>query len=262
MQPKNIGIIVSVIIGITIIGTITLDQNSTQDNVEKYAVNSETLDILLQNKEHVLVVDIRTAEQYQSGHLEGASHDVLDSATLEKRVKTIQNRLPDVVSRYNLVLVDDDGSQAKKVTQTMTEMEIQTFYLDGGMSGLSENLVSSSQTIIDSEELMGKLANNEDLYLLDVRQPDELLESKIDGAINIPLAEIFQPNGMDSIPTDKPVVIICGSGNRATIATYALAQEGIDFQVLEGGMKAWNSQFNQECKFHDFSFFLNQDYML
>lgn len=123
----------------------------------------------------------------------------------------------------------------------MNEMGIQTFYLNGGMNNVSENIVSSTQTVIDSDELMEKLASNDDLYLLDVREPDELLDSKIDGAVNIPLAEIFQPNGMDSIPTDKPVVVICGSGNRATIATYALAQEGIDFQVLEGGMTAWNS---------------------
>lgn len=242
MKQKNIVIIVSAIIGITIIGTITLEQNSNYDSLDPYAVNFETLDVLLENKEHVLVVDIRTAQEYQSGHLVGASHDVLDSVTLEKRVKTIQSRLPDVVSQYNFVLIDNDGYGAKKAAQSMTEMGIQTFYLDGGMSNLSENLVSSSKTVIDSEELREKLSANEDLYLLDVRQPDELLESKIDGAVNIPLAEIFQPNGMDSIPTDKPVVIICGSGNRATIATYALAQEGINFQVLEGGMKAWNSQ--------------------
>ena len=82
--------------------------------------------------------------------------------------------------------------------------------------------------------------------MLDVREPDELLESKIDGAVNIPLSEIFQPNGMNEIPTDKPVIVICGSGNRATIATYALAQEGVDFQVLEGGMKAWNSQIEEQ----------------
>ena len=241
MQFKNIGIIVSVIIGITIIGMMTLEQNFTATSVDEYAVNSETVNVLLENKEHVLVVDIRTAKEYQSGHLSGASHDVLDSITLDKRVKTIQNRLPDVASRFNFVLIDDDGVQAKSVAQTMTGMGLQTFYLDGGMRNLSESLVSSSQTVIDSNELMDKLENNEDLYLLDVRQPDELLESKIDGVVNIPLAELFKPNGMDFIPTDKPVVVICGSGNRATIATYALAQEGIDFQVLEGGMKAWDS---------------------
>jgi len=230
----------AMIVGIAVIGAIVLGTNTVEETIDKFAVSADTVDILLQNKEHVFVVDIRTAEQYQSGHIDGASHDILDSATLEKRVKTIQNRLPEVASTYNLVLVDDDGTQAKQAAQSMTEMGIQTFYLDGGMSNLDEDLMTSSQTVIDSKELMQKLDANEDIFLLDVREPDELLKSKIDGAVNIPLAEIFQPGGMDEIPTDKPVVIICGSGNRATIATYALAQEGIDFQVLEGGMKAWN----------------------
>jgi len=244
---KNIGIILSIIIGITIIGTIAITLNQTQDSTDKHAVSLDTLKILLQNKEHVLVVDIRDAQEYQSGHLVGASHDVLDSTTIEKRVNTIQSKLPDVAVRYNFVLVDDDETQAKQVAQNMTEMGIQTFYLDGGMNNLSENLVTSnSQTVIDSKELMKRLESNEDLYLLDVRQPDELLESKIDGAVNIPLAEIFKPNGMNAIPNDKPVVVICGSGNRATIASYALAQEGIDFQVLEGGMNAWNAQIREK----------------
>lgn len=242
MQIKNVGIIVSMMIGIAIVVTMTVVTNSTQNSNDIYAVNLDTLDILLQNNEHVLVMDVRSVEQYQSGHLYGASHDVLDSTTMETRVKTIQDRLPEIASTYNFVLIDDNETQANQAAQTMTEMGIHTFYLKSGMNNLSENLVSSSQTVIDSEELMNRLTANDDLYLLDVRQPDELLDSKIDGVVNIPLTEIFQPNGMDSIPTDKPVVVICGSGNRATIASYALAQEGIDFQILEGGMKACNSQ--------------------
>jgi rhodanese-related sulfurtransferase len=183
MQSKNIGIIVSIVLGIIIIGTIIMVQSSTQDGVEKYAVSSETLSVLLENKERVLVVDIRTAEEYQSGHLAGASHDVMDSATLEERAKTIQNRLSNVAAKYNFVLIDNDGTHAKKASQTMTDLGIQTFYLDGGMSNLSEDLVSSSQTVIGTEELMKKLDANEDLFLLDVREPDELLESKIDGVV-------------------------------------------------------------------------------
>ena len=123
----------------------------------------------------------------------------------------------------------------------MTEMGIQTFYLDGGINGVSESLESGSYPIITSQELSEKLATNEDIYLLDVREPDELLKSKIDTSVNIPLSEIFKPNQIDEIPTDKPVVVICGSGNRATIASYALAQEDIDFQILVGGINAWNS---------------------
>ena len=99
---------------------------------------------------------------------------------MEKRVNTIQNRLPEIASTYNLVLVDEDGTEAKQTAQTMTEMGIQTFYLNGGMNNLDANLEPSSQIVIDSDELAQKLAANEDLYLLDVREPDELLQSKID----------------------------------------------------------------------------------
>ena len=109
-------------------------------------------------------------------------------------------------------------------------------------------LLPVPQTVIDSGELRDRLESNDDIYLLDVREPDELLESKINGAVNVPLGEIFKSNGMNDIPTDKTVVVICGSGNRATIASYALAQEGIDFQILEGGMTAWNAQIQEEMK--------------
>lgn len=245
MRFKNIGVILSVMIGIAVIGLV-VTSNLVQDSVDKSAVSLDTVNSLLANKEHVLVIDIRTSEQYQAGHLKGASHDILDSVTIEKRVNTMQSKLPDVVAKYNLVLVDNDGIRAKQVAQTMTDMGIQTFYLDGGMRDISENLVTSSQSRINSKELRDMLESNDDLYLLDVRQPDELAESKIDGAVNIPLAGIFQPNGMAGIPTDKPVVVICGSGNRATIASYALAQEGIDFQILEGGMASWNSQIQEK----------------
>ena len=209
-------------------------------------VNSQTVVTQLENNEPILVVDVRSDSQFQNGHPSGASHDnYLDSAVLEKRVNTIQNRLPEVASSYEIILVDQDGTLAEQAAQTMSDMGIKTRYLDGGMNNWNQDLVSSSQTSINTEELMQKMKVNEDIYLLDVREPGELLQSKIDGAVNIPLAEIFEPNGMDEIPTDKPVIVICGSGNRATIATYALAQENIDFQVLEGGMKAWNSSIEQ-----------------
>ena len=241
METKTIGIVACIAAIIVVIGAITVSTSDSSSNADKLAVDYETVDVLLKNNERVFVIDIRTAEQYQEGHINGASHDVLDPNTLDKRVKTVQNKLPEIVSKYNFVLVDDKGIEVKKVAQTMNEKGIQTFYLDGGMNNLSEVLESSPQTIIQSQELSEKLASNEELFLLDVREPDELLKSKIDGSVNIPLAEIFQPNTMDEIPKDKPVVVICGSGNRATIATYAMAQEDIDFMVLDGGMNAWNS---------------------
>ena len=240
METRNLGILAGIIVVITIIGTITLSGNFLE-TVDKLAVDYDTIDVLLKNNEHVFVVDIRSAEQYQKGHIIGASHDNFTDEILEKRANTILNRLPNIAATHNIVLIDDDGTDAKNAAQIMNDLGIQTFYLNGGMKNLNEDLKSSSQTVIDSQELSQRLTTNDDIFLLDVREPDELLQSKIAGSVNIPLAEIFEQDKINEIPTDKPVVIICGSGNRATIATYALAQEDIDFQVLEGGIKAWNS---------------------
>ena len=244
MQTKNVVIIGCMIIGLASIGGVLLATNPLQTNNDAYGVDSQTVMTLVENKERVLIIDVRPNEKYLESHIAGASNDLLVGTTMEKRVNTIHNMLPDVVSNYNFILIDEDGFETKQLAKDMNDLGLQTFYLTGGMKQVSENLISDDQTVIDSKELMEKIISNEDLYLLDVREPDELLESKIDGAINIPLAEIFTSGGTDDIPTDKPVVIICGSGNRATIATYALVQDGVDFMVLEGGMKAWNAEFN------------------
>ena len=140
METKYVGIIAGVAVALAIVGVIAIGNNVYEDTIDILAVDYDTVDVLLKNKEHVFVVDIRTAEQYQTGHINGASHDVLSEATLEKRVKTIQNRLPEIASSYNIVLVDHDGTKAKNAAQTMTEMGINTFYLNGGMHSLSESL--------------------------------------------------------------------------------------------------------------------------
>ena len=246
MQTKTIVIIGTIMIGLGSFGGIFLATNTLQTNVDVYGVDSQTVNTLLENNEHVLIIDVRQNEQYLERHLAGASNDPLDTATLEKRVNTIHSKLPDVVSNYNFILIDENDSEIKHIAKQMNDLGLQTFYLQGGMNQVSENLVSDNQTLIDSAELMEKITSNEDIYLLDVREPAELLESKINGVNNIPLADIFTLGGIDDVPTEKPVIVICGSGNRATIATYALAQEGIDYMVLEGGMKSWNAEFKED----------------
>jgi len=76
--------------------------------------------------------------------------------------------------------------------------------------------------------------------LLDVRQPEEFAQGYIEGAINIPLRQLGQ--NLDQIPRDRPIVAICGSGHRSTIAMVALQMLGYqDVKSLEGGMTVWNA---------------------
>ncbi len=72
--------------------------------------------------------------------------------------------------------------------------------------------------------------------LVDVRTPGEFKGGHIDGARNIPVAEIS--GRLKEIPKDKPVVVYCRSGARSSQAAGVLTNAGYEAHNL-GPMSAW-----------------------
>ena len=94
-----------------------------------------------------------------------------------------------------------------------------------------------SYTNIDKRELNMLLKSEEDFLLLDIRTKDEFMESKIDGAVNVPLSELLF--NIDEIEDykDRKIVIYCRSGHRSITACNLLAMEGFnDLYNLEKGI--------------------------
>jgi rhodanese-related sulfurtransferase len=75
--------------------------------------------------------------------------------------------------------------------------------------------------------------------MIDVREPEELAEQKVPGTIDIPLGELDAR--LAEIPNDKPVLVLCRSGNRARPAAELLAASGYEASVVDGGIIAWDS---------------------
>ncbi len=72
-----------------------------------------------------------------------------------------------------------------------------------------------------------------DAFLLDVRQPVELVVESVPGAVNIPLPELRARLG--ELPKDREILIICRSAQRAYYATRILLQNGFKARNLSGG---------------------------
>lgn len=72
--------------------------------------------------------------------------------------------------------------------------------------------------------------------LLDVRTPEEFAAGHLEGAINIPVAELTAR--IDEVPSDRAVVVYCRSGNRSATATRELTARGYEVHDL-GAMSAW-----------------------
>jgi len=90
---------------------------------------------------------------------------------------------------------------------------------------------------ITPSELKKKLQSGADLKVLDVREPFEVAQSKIEGAINIPLNQLQAH--LDEIPKDKEIVTVCRSGARSMHACIFLKKMGFNVKNMIGGMMSW-----------------------
>jgi len=91
---------------------------------------------------------------------------------------------------------------------------------------------------VEPAELAKALGGAEAPFLLDVREPAEMIDGRIAGSINIPMGEVEQRLG--EIPTDRDVVVICHLGARSAYVTRALNARGYSRAMnLRGGMEAW-----------------------
>ncbi len=94
-------------------------------------------------------------------------------------------------------------------------------------------------TEIGPDEFRARRRAGEDIFLLDVREPEEVAEWAFPGSVNIPLGQLGARS--DELPTDRPIVVACRSGARSASATEALTRGGWSAQNLAGGAIAWAS---------------------
>jgi rhodanese-related sulfurtransferase len=91
---------------------------------------------------------------------------------------------------------------------------------------------------VDSFQAVWK-ANPGSVMLVDVRDPKEVASGMIKGSVNIPMNELEKKVG--TLPTDKPVVFVCGTGARSG--------EAYDTVKLLGG-KVQASFLDADVKFN------------
>lgn len=88
------------------------------------------------------------------------------------------------------------------------------------------------------QEVKTHLDAGDPLVILDVREPYELMISRLDDALAIPLSEMDQRVG--EIPRDQPVVVICRSGARSGRLVDQLRAAGYaNVTNMVGGINEW-----------------------
>jgi glyoxylase-like metal-dependent hydrolase (beta-lactamase superfamily II)/rhodanese-related sulfurtransferase len=104
---------------------------------------------------------------------------------------------------------------------------------------------------IEPTELKKKIDNHENIFILDVRTPQEyeawrLSYEKHQNPKLIPVDRLFMndPNLLKEIPKDQEIVTLCAHGNRSMMAARLLNQLGYNVKSVKGGMAGWNKVYD------------------
>lgn len=89
---------------------------------------------------------------------------------------------------------------------------------------------------IDVAEARAK--SDEGAVIVDVREPGEFAQVRVPGAALLPLSTFATRYA--ELPRDRPILVMCASGNRSQAATAHLIRNGwTDVVNVTGGIVAW-----------------------
>ncbi|MFF3608353.1 rhodanese-like domain-containing protein [Streptomyces sp. NPDC002463] len=88
---------------------------------------------------------------------------------------------------------------------------------------------------VDLDVLASELAQG--AFAIDVREPDEYAAGHVPGVRPVPLSELGAH--LAALPADRPVYVICASGNRSAWAAEHLETAGFHAVSVAGGTSGW-----------------------
>jgi len=102
---------------------------------------------------------------------------------------------------------------------------------------------AAAGSTITATELKRMLDSGDDIFLVDVREPNEYEIVSIPGAVLIPKDQFLSGAALERLPQDKRVVLHCKSGARSAECLAVVKNAGFaDAAHVGGGVLAWISQ--------------------
>ena len=94
--------------------------------------------------------------------------------------------------------------------------------------------------LMKPDKFVEQVRAGKEFVTVDVRTPGETMffTGNLPGHLVIPMNELFKHEQLARLPNDKPIVVLCKSGTRATAVATALRDVGFkETYVLKGGFK-------------------------
>ena len=165
------------------------------------------------------VVDLRSRTAYAKDHVTGTVNVEVGNSFITYLAWIVPWGMP-------VTLIGDTQEEVSEAQRQMARVGIDRPAAQalGGVDAYGQGIDRGCYRTDSLDTLAKKLADGEQLHVLDVRRNDERSTGGIKGSLHIPIHEL--EHRMDEVPTDGEVWIHCASGYRASIASSLLARAG------------------------------------
>lgn len=233
---------------------------------DKHMSSVEDLFKKIDAGEQMLIIDVRQPDAYAEGHLKGAVNVPYGSAVADS-LEMIPDDVPLFVNCYTgqtssqvVALLNIAGKHATNIqggfNNGISQQAGFEAYIDKEAAALTEEDYEVDDAIEDAvakyfadaeasefksfnfppEKLLELVnAGSTDYTILSIRKAEDYAKGHIAGAMNIPFGKGMEVN-FETIPTDKPVVVYCYSGQTSSQTTAVLRVLGYEAYSLQGGM--------------------------
>lgn len=181
-----------------------------------------------------VVLDVRAFDAFGGQHIPGAWN--LD---IRGNFATFAGwTLP--VEKEILLVADSDATiRTATVWLQRVGLDHVTGYLEGGM--LSWNLAGLPTEHVGQlspQELQQRMQSDSGLILVDARSAEEFRRIHIPGSLNIAAPDLRHKHS--ELPHDRPIILICSTGMRSSLAASILQSQGFrNVHSVAGGISGY-----------------------
>jgi rhodanese-related sulfurtransferase len=206
---------------------------------------------ILINNEDYFIIDVRSKEEYNQGHLDGAFLIPVDE--IKKRVAEIPRNKPVIVYcktgvrslEAANILIKSGFKAVYDMKGGITEWQKKGYpVVKENSNAVGTNIENQGFVTLSVAEVYNIVVYHEDYLIVDVRTINEYRDGHIAGVISMPVDELEAR--IKELPNDKPIIVYCnGSGcNRSVRAAEILIKYGFKkvYNVGGRGIDEWKEK--------------------
>ncbi len=232
---------------------INMAAYTAENKISGYSpsIMASELDAFIQEKEQVLVLDVRDVFAYNKSKIKGAYHLPLEA--LKNNLEAIPKDIP-------ILVYDETGKKGHQALRTLIGADCKEVYnISGGHTSLQRHAITLGyktfeieQLPIDKKSIKKEVDENKEeataqkstpkdelkRLVIDVRTPGEFMGGAFPDAINIPLDDIMTGKGDFGSDLNREIIVYCASGARSAYAQQVLTEKGYTNVTNGGGVSA------------------------